>query len=120
MKAASTSAYAPLPKKTIRWNLGNVLQPPTQRSAAAGEETAALLGPFASQQSGARAPVGGVPKLPRANLTGFELRLPLGPARGAYAPVPLGAGDSADAMPRLLELRWRGMHAAAVLSELLE
>ena len=34
--------------------------------------------------------------------------------------TPLGAGDSADAMPRLLELRWRGMHAAAVLSELLE
>ena len=97
MKAASASAYAPPSKKTIRWNLGNVLQPATQRSAATGEETAALLGPFASQQSGARAPVGCVPRLPRANLPGFELRLPLGPARGAYAPVPLGAVDGAGA-----------------------
>ena len=40
--------------------------------------------------------------------------------RGPVPFTPLGAGDGADAMPRLLELRWRGMHAAAVLSELLE
>jgi len=40
--------------------------------------------------------------------------------RGPVPFTPLGAGDGADAMPRLLELRWRGMRAAAVLSELLE